>query len=155
MNITLYSCGAEVNMLDKTGFMESVATYSGAVARIDVSIMNPVLMLEETASNINFANYCYITEFGRYYYIVDKSCGANGMWTLRLKCDVLMSFKEGIKLQKGIVSKNTNIYNMYLPGNIKTETRPVVSTIQFAPTQDSYAFTNQASSIVLLGIGGK
>lgn len=156
MNITLYNCTAENNMLDKTSMMSVVASYSGAVARSNVSIMHPVLILQESISNIKSANYCYIEDFGRYYYIKEKSCDANGLYTLVLAVDVLMSFKSAILANKGIVSKNTYLYNMYLPGDIKSETRPLITTVQFAPTADSKGyFTNQNGQYILLGIGGK
>ena len=79
MDITLYNCTAEPNMLDKSGSLTSVASYTGTVARHNVDMINPEITLEETAANIVTANYCYISDFGRYYQIVEKSCDVNGL----------------------------------------------------------------------------
>lgn len=155
MNITLFNCSAENNKLNKYSEMVIVATYSGAVARQNLSLMNPILVLQESIANINSANYCYIEEFGRYYYIREKTADMNGLFTLILACDVLMSFRTSILTQHGIVSKQANVYNMYLPGNVKCETRPLVSTIQFVPVQNSPTFNTQSTSIILLAVGGK
>lgn len=155
MNITLYNCTAEPNKLNKTTSLTQKATYTGAVARQNLSIMHPILVLEESISNIAGVNYCYISDFERYYFVREITCDVNGLFTLVLDVDVLMSFKAVIELQRGIVKTNENIYNMYLPGDIKSETRPVVSTIQFVARSGSGYFTNQNTQYVLLGIGGK
>lgn len=155
MNIILYNSQAEPNTLNKTSKLTQKAVYNGAVARQNLSIMNPVLVLEESISNIAGVNYCYIADFERYYYVKEITCNINGLFTLVLAVDVLMSFQSVIELQRGIVRKNANIYNMYLPGDIKCETRPVISTIQFVARSGSGYFTNQNTQYVLLGIGGK
>lgn len=155
MNITLFNYNGEPERLDKYSRMTIVATYGGAVARTNVSITKPILVLEEAISTINSANYCYIEEFGRYYYIREKSADTNGLYTLSLVCDPLMSHKAGIMNLSGIVSKQSYIYNMYLPGNIKSETRPLVTTVQFVPQTGSPAFDTQNTSIILLAIGGR
>lgn len=155
MNITLYKSSAEPNRLNKTAFLTQVAAYTGAVARQNLSLMNPVLVLEESITNIKDANYCYISDFGRYYYIREKTCDANGLYTLILNVDVLMSFKTEILMQRGIVSKQEGIYNMYLPSEVPSEVRPLVSTVKMDPVVSGAGFTNQSDCFVLLAIGGK
>ena len=155
MNITLYKSSAEPNRLNKTSFLTQVAAYTGAVARQNLSLMNPVLVLEETIAHIKEANYCYISDFGRYYYIREKTCDANGLYTLVLNVDVLMSFKSSILTQKGIVSRQEGIYNMYLPSDVPSEVRPLVTTVKMNPTASGTGFTNQSDCFVLLAIGGK
>lgn len=160
MDITLYNYNGEPERLDKSGMLTSVASYTGAVARQNLSLKNPIIVLEESISNINSANYCYISDFGRYYYIREKTADVNGLFTLVLACDPLMSFKSGINNLSGIVSKQSNIYNMYLPGSIQAETRPLVTTLKLTPSLiipggNPPAFTNQSDVFVLLAIGGK
>ncbi len=160
MDIILYRYDGEPERLDKSSMLTQVATYSGAVARINLDIRKPTLILQESIANINAANYCYIADFGRYYYIKEKSADINGLFTLVLASDSLMSFKASILTQRGIVSKQTNIYNMYLPGNIKTEVRPMVTANKLTPSllvpgSTPPAFTNQSDIFVLLAIGGK
>ena len=112
MNINLMYTDSPNNTINKTA--DVVATYTGAVARTNLSIENPVLILEESVSNIADANYCYISEFGRYYYIVDKTADVNGLWTIACKVDVLESFKNDIFNLKGIVQRQKDNYDMYL-----------------------------------------
>lgn len=156
MNITLYTCTAEPNRLDKTGHLSQNATYSATIDRtLTMSIQKPVIVIQDALATIAGVNYCYISEFERYYYVRKIDTAPNGIYTMYTEVDVLMSFKSVILLQRGIVKKNANLYNMYLPGDVKTEVRPVVSTVQFTAQAGSGYFTNQNEQYILLGIGGK
>lgn len=64
------------------------------------SVMNPVVIVkvEQTPSELN---YCYIAEFGRYYFVQDWVWN-EGRWTARLRCDVLATYRA--------VIGNTNLY---------------------------------------------
>ena len=55
------------------------------------TIESPVFILDYDADYIN-ANYAYISQFGRYYYITDKTIIEGAKVRLTLKSDVLMSF---------------------------------------------------------------
>lgn len=152
MDITLYNCTAEPNMLDKTGFLTGVSSYTGAVARHNVDMINPEITLEESATNIASANYCYISDFGRYYQIVEKSCDVNGLWKLSLKEDVLMSFKTDILTLTGIVARQRYNYDMYLPDNmIPASIKKNVNVYKFTGTP----FTGSNNLITLIVLGGK
>lgn len=155
MNITLYNCTSENNRLDKTEYLTQLASYTGAVARDTLDIMNPTLVLEENVANINSANYCFIEDFGRFYYIVDKSADVNGLFILKLSVDVLMSFKTEIRWQSGIVDTQEHIYNMYLPGNIPHDSRPLITTVKADGIYPYDKFDTSTSTFVLLAVGGK
>ena len=130
MNITLMNTDSPNNMIDKT--VTIVADYTGAVARVNLSVENPVLILEESVANIMSANYCYISDFGRYYYITDKTCDVNGLWTISLKVDVLESFKYDIYRLKGIIQRQRDNYNMYLKDEkIPIDCRKAISYRKF------------------------
>lgn len=152
MEITLYNCTAEPNMLDKSGYLTGVASYTGAVARHNVDMISPEITLEETATNIVAANYCYISDFDRYYQIVEKSCDVNGLWKLSLKEDVLMSFKTSILNLSGIVARQHYNYDMYLPDNlIPSSIKKNVNLYKFGNTP----FTGNSNLITLIVLGGK
>lgn len=57
-------------------------------------------------------NYLYISELERYYYIKDWIM-ENGHIRLECEVDVLMSFKNAIKQQNVIVSRQEKNYNLY------------------------------------------
>ena len=148
MNINLMYTESPNNTINKVS--DVLATYTGAVARTNLSIENPVLILEESVSNIANANYCYIAEFGRYYYIVDKTADVNGVWTLNLKVDVLESFKNDIYHLHGIVQRQKDNYDMYLKDDkIPVGARKIVAVRKFASI-----FNGTHPSVVMLVLGG-
>lgn len=66
----------------------------------DCSIINPniIVQLEQSPTSIN---YCYINEFGRYYF-VNNWVWKNGRWFAELNCDVLATYRN--------VIANSNLY---------------------------------------------
>lgn len=109
MNIILYNNKSENEKVAKD--IEELATLTGTLRKA-TSITNPVIVIEHNFdTNIN---YCYIEEFGRYYYIEDIILISNSLMELHLRCDVLMSFADSIKSQKAIIKRNTFLYNLYL-----------------------------------------
>lgn len=91
--------------------LEATDSYSGTL-REQTSIINPQIMLN--SSNFPKGNYCYIEVFDRYYFVKDITSFRNNLWVVDLKCDVLESFKDSIKSNKGILSRQENIFNLYL-----------------------------------------
>lgn len=157
MDIALYNCTAPVNMLDKSGFLTGTASYTGAVARQNVSMIRPVLKLEESCANIAASNYAYITDFGRYYQIVDKRADENGLFTITLEVDVLMSYCSDIKQLRGIVARQKDNYDMYLnDSKIPVGARKVMAIRKWGGT----IFTSKATgtgakkSLTMLVLGG-
>lgn len=157
MDISLYNCTAPVNMLDKSSYLTGTASYTGAVARQNVSMIRPVLKLEESCAIIASSNYAYISEFGRYYQIVDKRADENGLFTITLEVDVLMSFGSDIANLKGIVSRQKDNYDMYLKDSrIPVGARKVMAIRKWGNT----IFTSKASgtgakkSLTMLVLGG-
>lgn len=69
------------------------ATYT-CKFKSDCSIMNPELELNYH-SGIFDANYCYIQDFGRYYYITDITVSQQRVF-IKCKIDILMSYKSAI-----------------------------------------------------------
>lgn len=50
-------------------------------------------------------NYCYIPAWNRYYFIEDITCENTYIYTLTLKCDVLMTFRNDIHDIYGVVDR--------------------------------------------------
>lgn len=157
MDIALYNCTAPVNMLDKSSYLTGTASYTGAVARQNVSMVRPVLKLEESCTNIAASNYAYITDFGRYYQIVDKRADENGLFTITLEVDVLMSYCDDIKQLRGVVSRQKDNYDMYLnDSRIPVGARKVMAIRPWGQT----IFTSKATgtgakkSLTMLVLGG-
>lgn len=75
---------------------------------------NEVMHDTKAESDILTANYCYIEEFNRYYFISDIVSVRNNLWRLNLRCDVLMSFSSEIIVTSAFVTRNEFKYNKYL-----------------------------------------
>lgn len=148
MEINLMYTESPNNAINKV--CDIIATYSGAVARTNISIENPVLVLEETCANVVNANYCYISEFGRYYYITDKQANVNGLWTISLAVDVLESFKADIYALHGVVKRQTENYDMYL----RDDRIPVGARKTVAVRSFGNVFPNNNPCVTMLVMGG-
>ncbi len=109
MTATLY-----VNTSDNRYLSKSISSQGSvpAVLKEDTDLMQPVIILENSAQ-VQQANYVYLDDFGRYYYIEDKTFSHQRMY-LSLRVDVLMSFAAGINNCDCIALRSTNKYNSYL-----------------------------------------
>ena len=86
----------------------------------EVNIYNPTIVLKYN-DLIDF-NYIYIDKFKRYYFIEDIEVFPNKIYSLSLKCDVLMSFKDDILNSYGNITRQTN-YNDYYNFDYSSEVR--------------------------------
>lgn len=77
-------------------------SYQGQM-RDEVSIMNPVVMIE--VESIPRYNYAYIPELQRYYMVDDITVYREGLIYVTLSVDVLMSFKRDILSSIAVVDK--------------------------------------------------
>ena len=91
--ISLFKTASENNRVVKD--LTDEKQLSGEL-RNQTSVLNPSIRIE-SADNIAGYNYCYIPEFGRYYYIVDITSVRTRVWEVSMRCDVLMSYKDEIK----------------------------------------------------------
>lgn len=98
------------------------------------SIINPVIMIEDTVGLgvLNVANYMEIPEFGRKYFIKDIYSVRNGLVEISGHVDVLSSFAGDLLLNKGIVYRQENDWNLYLnDGALEVYQNPIVRTYEF------------------------
>lgn len=150
MDIAFYDVTAPNNALDKLSTAELVASYSGP-ATIDVSDLNPTLILEEAGGGFGrTANWAYITDFGRFYFI--KDCVQNvaqNIATYHLELDVLQTFESAVRNLEVVVERTTDNYDMYLKDPmIPVDCRKTVAYRPFSSTPFHDA------SIVMLVLGG-
>lgn len=124
MQIDLYTYNHEKNKINKSAYLSNLLSLQGNLKE-QTSIITPVIMLEY---NQHFTyNYCYIPEFGRYYFIDNVEVVRTNLYRIYLTVDVLETYKTGILNQSVIIEKNENNYNNYLPDenwktNVKTKT---------------------------------
>ena len=119
------------------------------------SVQNPVLLLSGKYLN---ANYCYIADFGRYYYIDDITQIRKNLWQYTLRCDVLMSFAEQIKANKAIIERTESqkYYNKNFDDsewNRMVEARCTNQILNF-PEKFVKNFSDGKYVLVTVGVGG-
>ena len=137
MKIILYNNHSENNKLNKT--IVKIVELQGYL-REQTSLVNPQIMIEfhpdqfegyvkddnqvyvvhngikitwDTFINnyVLSANYVYIPDFNRYYFINDITSVRQNLWRLSLHVDVLMSYKNEINNTNAFVSRNEFNYD--------------------------------------------
>ena len=122
--ISLFKTASENNRVVKV--LTDEKQLSGEL-RNQTSVLNPTIRIE-SSDNISGYNYCYISEFGRYYYITDIVSVRTNRWVVSLRCDVLMSYKDEIQSMNVILNntQETGLSNYLASPNwvnlVKTKT---------------------------------
>lgn len=82
--------------------------------RDETDIINPTIKFSGDITNVINCNYLYIPAFKRYYFITDIKSLNSQYFEISAHCDVLMSFKEELLQNGGIILKNEKLYNTYI-----------------------------------------
>lgn len=94
------------------------------------SVVRPVLKVSSGLIGQS-VNYVYVDELERYYYIRNWVM-ENGYVQLECEVDVLMSFKDAIKKQNVIVSRQEKEYNLYqIDNKMKIYNTPCYRVLKF------------------------
>lgn len=129
INVKFYWNKSENNRLNKN--IQQLYSYDG-ILKEDVSIINPSILIEQHIQNLGGANYMYIESLGRYYYITDMVSVSYTLTEVHAHVDVLMSFKDYISSNGGIVKRSQTDWNLYLnDGSFKVYQYRTYSTYQF------------------------
>lgn len=129
---------SEINCLDKD--TATIATLTG-VLRDGTSIINPSIIVDGTLADISQANYATVAEFGRSYFINDIVSFREGLVQLNCHVDVLSSFAEQIRANKGIIFRQENEWNLYLnDGVLEVYQNPYVVTKSFPSGFDGQSY---------------
>lgn len=113
MDIVLMNNSSDADTINKA--LNPVRTLTGSLKN-NCSIETPTVIINNSGM-IN-ANYAYIPEFGRYYYITDQIILSNERVSISMKVDVLESFKSDILSLSAIVEQSTSNYDKYMSDEI-------------------------------------
>lgn len=107
MIVNLYSTGDNPKTVSKT--LTAISSVTARVAH-PCNILRPELILsgDATVNAIN-ANYVYIPDFGRYYFIKDHTTNTAVRIILSCEVDPLMSWSAGIRASKQLVTRSESI----------------------------------------------
>ena len=98
--------------------------------REETSILNPVIRFQGTIPV--HANYMYIPEFDRYYFINDIKSIRNNLYEISAHVDVLMTYQDQIRNCTGIVARQQNNWNLYIDdGVFKTYQNRIILVKEF------------------------
>ena len=109
ITVTLYSFTKRENSTKRPS---SGGTNYSCVMLDETSLMNPTFKLS-IGSNPIGKNYCYVSDFNRYYFIVNIRTFQN-FWYIDCSCDVLASFKTEIGFQTHYVLRAASDYDEYI-----------------------------------------
>lgn len=112
--IQTYTNNSEKNAVNKS--LTASSTYTGTL-KDETSIVNPKILIE--SSSVPTGNYARIDAFNRYYFITDVISVRNNLWEISMKVDVLMTYANAIKSNKGVIARQENIGDNYLIDNLE------------------------------------
>lgn len=151
--VKVYSYSCEKIALNKADNWELLDTITGNWRSDSIDVLKPEIAIKATnaltqAKILKEANYVYIADFNRYYYITGIKAGNGNIITLNLDVDAPMSWLDNIKTEKVVVDRQEKSWNTYLSdGFIKTYNTPYTVVKQFPN-----GFT--ASKFILAVAGG-
>ena len=125
------------NKSDKMHMTKSISqignNITNAVIKENVSVTDPVFTLKAYSGfNPATANYCYIDELNRYYYITDITILTPDVYLISCHVDVLMSFKSDILDNTAVIARQQNLHDYYLnDGVFKTKAKSTFDIIKF------------------------
>ena len=144
MTIEFYVNQSEKNRLDKT--LVSAFNLNGELKE-DCSIIDPVIKIIGDVSSMASVNYMYIPSFSRYYFINNVISINNEICEVHAHVDVLSTYKDEIRAQRAVVSRQEKKWNLYLnDGVFKTYQNPYIITKAF-----SSGFTSQHFVLSIAG----
>lgn len=111
-------------------------------------VLNPVIKMAYNAYHVNI-NYCYIPDFGRYYFI-EKYVIEGDTVTLYMHVDVLFTYRISILNSQCIAERSSSHYNVNLNDNMIQAEQGYRYNISQLP----YEFDPSSGSYILMVTGG-
>lgn len=142
--IKLFHNGSPKNQMTKT--LADETTVEGTL-KDGTSLIDPTILFHGTIAALRFANYMYIDDFKRFYFIKNITSVRNGLVELEAHVDVISTYADAIKANYGIVKRNQNANNILLnDGFFKVYQNPHIVTKVFPQ-----GFTTQEFVLAMAG----
>lgn len=152
MQVQLLSISDDTRKINKT-VNQITELLPCAVTEDSNSILNPRLLLKWNEGYIG-ANYAYIPEFQRYYFIDDISLNTGGNCVVSLSVDVLYTYAAQIMQLTVTASRSSNKYNRYLNDNEQVTTnKPINQIKQFGGLPFNPALMGAGARCFLVALG--
>lgn len=150
MQLTLCTCTAERNRVNKSNFISNQLNLIGTIKK-PTSVTNVVIEIQHNTPLAYYYNYAWIDKFGRWYFIDDIKNIASNRWELHLSVDVLYTYLTDITQATAIIDKveDENGANLYLnDGSFVMDSR-VYNTVKEFPNG-----LNSDGQYILICAGG-
>lgn len=136
MTITLMRNTSAPNVVNKN--VSTIETLNGTL-RAPSSIVDPVITIERS-SPTGF-NYAHIPEFNRYYFVTNVVSVSDGIVSLSMHVDVLMTYASEIRSISAVIRRQENLFNLYLDDGIfKAYSNSKWKIIRFPYEFNTYSF---------------
>lgn len=144
VKIKTFNYDGKPNEVNKT--LQENSVYTGLL-NDSFNVLTPVVRFR-TRTPVNF-NYVYIDSLNRYYFVSEISQDGD-VCTVRLKVDVLMTYKDKILASSATLTKGENV-NKYLSNRSNVvDVRPQIRKLDF-PNKN---LINETGSIIMITIKG-
>ena len=156
MTATLYKTTADTKSIDKITGAEIIAPDIEIKAFESVSILTPVFVLAYNAAYLR-ANYIYVSDFAKFYYITDKSVDTAGRIFIRCVIDVRQTFGAAFIRCPAIITRAESIGKPTLYPDSQLPVYPNKKNItSIIMPETSSSFTGDGDTCYLLTcIGGE
>ena len=125
IKIKTFVYDGEPNRVNKT--LQENEEYTG-VLNATFNVLTPVVRFR-TRTPVTF-NYVYIESLNRYYFVSEKQQDGD-VCTVRLRVDVLMSYKDKILDSTGTLTKGTNVNSYASNRENNYDLRPKLKKLDF------------------------
>ena len=147
-------CTSDMDVIGKSWDEEHTLTVEGKLL-FDQDMLTPKFVLQ--ADTLAY-NYCYIPDFGRFYYVTKQLIKTGSLTEIHLQCDVLQSWKTQILSNEAVIERsadNDNV-NMYFSDNMYwTQANKEVKTVPFTKANgDELVFEIPSDNYILTIAGG-
>lgn len=147
-------CTSDMDVIGKSWDEEHTLTVEGKLM-FDQDMLTPKFVLH---TNTLAYNYCYIPDFGRFYYVTKQLIKTGNETEIHLQCDVLQSWKTQILSNKAVIERsadNDNV-NVYFSDNMYwTQANKEVKTVPFTKANgDELVFEIPTDNYILTIAGG-
>lgn len=134
MQISLFTCTAENERVDKTDYISNRFVMDGAF-RNESNVIDPVILIEKTNPNEFFYNYMYLPDFERWYYITEIKSVRKNLWEIHGHVDVLYTWRAAIKQMRAVIDKSADgsLANLYMDdGSYVMDSRKYNTVLPFS-----------------------
>lgn len=93
----------------------TLETLTGSM-RDTLNVVEPDFLVQAN-TEYDKANALYCKELDRYYFIIGKEWIRTGLLAISCHVDALVTYRSDLLNNSGIISRNSNLFNGYLPDN--------------------------------------